>query len=180
MTLFTTRVAAAATLLALCPACRKGDADAARSAAANGSTNADAAAARPLDRLSPDELAAGSALAFGFPMPRRMTINATFRDAVHASGNVTPQALTQYVRDRVIVAHVELAATRTIFPRAKIKGGAPERLYQFDVVSEGPQTLLVIRDVTPPPVVQGLSEAERWRRAGMTPDGKPLNEKQLQ
>ena len=117
---------------------------------------------------------------FGFPMPESMTIRATFADAVHAAGSVTPEALASYVKERVVVAHVELAATRTIFPKARIKGGAADRVYRFDIVGGGPETLLVIRDVTPPPVVQGLSEAERWRRAGMTPDGKPLNEKQLQ
>jgi hypothetical protein len=138
------------------------------------------AASRPIDRLAADELAAGSALAFGFVIPQRMTIRATFPDAIHAAGPVTPQALTNYVRERVSVAHVEVAATRTTFPKARIKGAASERLYQFEIVSEGPETRLVIRDVTPPPVVQGLSDAERWRRAGMTPDGKPLNEKQLQ
>ena len=147
---------------------------------ASGSLGSDAAPARPIDRLAPGELAAGSALAFGFPMPESMTIRATFPDAVHAAGSVTPEALASYVKERVVVAHVELAATRTIFPKARIKGGAADRVYRFDIVGGGPETLLVIRDVTPPPVVQGLSEAERWRRAGMTPDGKPLNEKQLQ
>ncbi len=147
---------------------------------AKASLDSDAASPRPIDRLAPDELAAGSALAFGFAMPERLTIRATFPDAVHAAGSVTPQALASYVKERVLVAHVEVAATRTTFPKARIKGGAADRVYQFEIVSEGPETLLVIRDVTPPPVVQGLSEAERWRRAGMTPDGKPLNEKQLQ
>lgn len=174
----------AATLLAVALAvpcgagCRKSDEDDASSASAR--LGKDAAPARPLDRLAPDELAAGSALAFGFPMPQRVTIRATFPDAVHAAGSVTPHALAAYVKERVVVAHVEMTPTRTIFPKARIKGGAPERVYQFDIVSEGSETLLVIRDVTPPPMVQGLSEAERWRRAGMTPDGKPLNQKQLE
>ncbi|HEY6556314.1 MAG TPA: hypothetical protein VI072_03535 [Polyangiaceae bacterium] len=179
----TTRRAGAlfgAGLALICSAgCRKAGTDA-PSPGASTAIGSDAAAPRPIDRLAPDELAAGSALAFGFPMPQRMTIRATFPDAVHASGSVTPQALAQYVGERVAVAHVEVAATRTIFPKARIKGGAAERVYQFDIASEGPETLLVIRDITPPPVVQGLSQAERWRRAGMTPDGKPLNEKQLQ
>ncbi len=179
----TARRAGALLAAALCllsgAGCRKAG-TLAPSPGASAALASDAAAPRPIDRLAPDELAAGSALAFGFPMPQRMTIRATFPDAVHASGSVTPQGLANYVRERVVVAHVEVAATRTTFPKARIKGGAAERVYQFDIVSEGPETLLVIRDVTPPPVVQGLSQAERWRRAGMTPDGKPLNEKQLQ
>ena len=35
---------------------------------------------------------------------------------------------------------------------------------------------MVVRDRTPPPVEEGLTEEERWRQAGMTPDGKVLPE----
>ena len=31
---------------------------------------------------------------------------------------------------------------------------------------------MTIRDVTPPPVEPGLSEEERWRKAGFSPQGK--------
>ena len=34
---------------------------------------------------------------------------------------------------------------------------------------------LVVRDLTPPPVVPGLSEEERWRRTGLRPNGQPLD-----
>jgi hypothetical protein len=39
----------------------------------------------------------------------------------------------------------------------------------------------VIKDVTPPPPPPpGLSDAERWRAAGLTPDGRPLDPKQFE
>lgn len=150
--------------------------------AAHGASVARPAAsiAHPLDRLAPDELAAGSVSAFGFPVPARMIVERTFPDAVHASGAVTPEALINYVHDRVLVEHIEVGGTRSVFPKARIKGAPSDHVYRIEIVSEGPKTLLVIRDITPPPVVEGISQAERWRRAGMTPDGKPLNPKTMQ
>jgi hypothetical protein len=42
-------------------------------------------------------------------------------------------------------------------------------------------TKLVLTDVTPPPPPPpGLSDAERWRRAGFSPDGRPLDLKRLE
>jgi hypothetical protein len=39
----------------------------------------------------------------------------------------------------------------------------------------------VIKDVTPPPPPPpGLTDAERWRAAGLTPDGHPLDPKKLE
>ena len=39
---------------------------------------------------------------------------------------------------------------------------------------------MVISDVTPLPEDPGTTDADRWRKAGMTPDGKPLDPKHLQ
>lgn len=142
--------------------------------------SAQRAPAAPIDHLAPDELASGSALAFGFSIPERLRIERAFPDAVHASGDVTLGALVKYVQSRVLASHVESGPARAVFHNAKIVGGPADHLYRFEMVSEGPRSLLVIRDMTPPPVVQGLSQAERWRRAGMSPDGKPLNPKQIQ
>src|SRR5258708_2301611 len=74
-------------------------------------------APHPLDRLAPDELAAGSASAFGFPIPARMVVDRFFPDAVHASGQVTPEALLEYVRERVLVEHIEVGGRHDVFPK---------------------------------------------------------------
>jgi hypothetical protein len=137
-------------------------------------------AAKPVDRLAPGELAPGRVQAFGLLLPRELTVEARFHDQVHASGPVTPEALANYVRVRVDVVHVEIGAARTVFPRARIKGGDAQRIYRIEVVPSGPRTRLVIRDTTPPPTVQGISEAERWRRAGMTPSGELVDPKRQQ
>jgi hypothetical protein len=68
-----------------------------------------------------------------------------------------------------------------VFPAARIKDGLPDRIYRIDVLPEFRSTRLVLTDVTPPPPpAPGLSDRERWRRAGFSPDGRPLKPKQLE
>ena len=134
----------------------------------------------PVDRLAPGELEPGTHSAFGLVLPRGMRLERRFPDAVHAAGNVRPDALLRYVRDRVGVPLVEVAPRRTIFERTALKGQPPDKLYRIEIVEDGLRTRLLVRDVTPPPTVQGLTEQERYRRAGITPDGKLLDANKLQ
>lgn len=132
---------------------------------------------RPVDRLAPDELAAGNAEVWGFVVPREMQVEHRYREATHLIGPVKPDALANYVRERVVVSHVEIGAARTIFPDARIKAGKADRVYEFDVIPEPGITRLIIRDTTPPKIQPGLTDAERWRQAGLTPEGRPLDPK---
>jgi hypothetical protein len=161
----------------VCSACRSGD-DAVRQG--SGARAARPASSGAADRLDPGELAAGKTLVFGFSVPREMTVERRFHNEAHLSGSVSQAALIDYVRKRVAAAHVELAGRHSVFDNVRITGGDPQRLYRFEVVPDGTRTRLVIRDVTPPPTVQGISEAERWRRAGLTPDGRLLDPKKLE
>jgi hypothetical protein len=147
------------------------------SSAMSGAASAPSATARPVDRLAPGELAAGSADVWGFAVPREMQVEHRYQEVTHLIGPVAPDALANYVRERVVVSHVEIGAARTIFPNARIKGGASDRVYELDVIPEPGLTRLVIRDTTPPKVQPGLSDAERWRQAGLTPEGRPLDPK---
>lgn len=131
-------------------------------------------AARPLDRLAPGELAPGLVQVFGFVAPRELQLERRFPDAAHLAGTVRAEAVANYVRQRVETERVEIGAARTVFPAARIKGGPPDRIFRIEVVQDGPTTRLVLRDITPPPTTEGLTEEERWRRAGIGPDGKPL------
>lgn len=172
------RVLAALALGALAWGCRSGaDDDAARRSAAR---VAPKQSAEPVDRLLPDELAPGKAVVFGFPVPRQMKVERLYPDAAHIVGNVTPESLANYVRQRVEAIHVEIGAARTVFPAARIKGDATQHIYRIEVVASTGRTQLVIRDITPPPTVQGLTEAERWKRAGLTPDGKIIDPRSLE
>jgi hypothetical protein len=134
--------------------------------------------AKPVDRLLPGELSPGDGHVFGLAVPKGMTIRDRVPDSAFLEGNVPPEALANYVRDRVEVERVEIGVARTVFPNARIRGGAADRSYEIEVVAgNGTPTRLVVRDVTPhgrngPPE---MTEAERWRQAGLTPDGKPLD-----
>jgi hypothetical protein len=135
-----------------------------------------AAVSVPLDRLAPGELAPGKSQVFGFDIPKEMEIKSRGIDRVVLEGEVDANAVVTYVRDRVIVSHVELGAGRTIFPQARIRQGAPDRVYQLEVVPIRRLTQLVIEDVTPKPDPGNLSQEERWKRAGRGPDGKPIRD----
>ncbi len=138
------------------------------------------ASTKPVDRLLPDELAQGKAVVFGFPVPRDMSVERMYPDAVHIAGSVRPEAVANYVRQRVAALHVEIGAARTVFPAARINGDKTHHIYRIEVIASSGRTLLVIRDITPPPTAQGLTEAERWKRAGLTPDGKIADPRSLE
>lgn len=134
------------------------------------------ASAPPVDRLAPGELAVGSAEVWGFHIPKDMHVEYRFKEEVNLVGNVKADALANYVRDRVVVSHVEIGAARTIFPHARIKGGPPDMLFQLEVMPEPGFARLRIKDITPPPPPEpGLSDEERWRKAGLSPKGEPLD-----
>jgi hypothetical protein len=42
------------------------------------------------------------------------------------------------------------------------------------------RTQMVVRDVTPPPVPSGETDEDRWRRAGLRPDGRLLDPKHME
>ena len=135
----------------------------------------------PVDHLAPDELAPGKTEVHGFPVPKGMTIESRLLDRVYLRGRVSPEGLANYVRQHVTVSHVEIAAARTVFPQARIKAGPQDRIFNLEVLPDRNGTRLAIVDVTPPPPPPpGLSDAERWRAAGLTPDGKPLDMKKLE
>ena len=142
-----------------------------------------AASAKPLDHLAPGELAPSQLRVFGLEIPRGMSVRGSFSDVAYLEGDVAPEALANYVRDRVEVENVEIGAARTVFANARIKSGAPERSYQLEIVAKhGQRSELVIHDTTPPPVAPynpSESDAERWRKAGRDPNGKPFDIKDL-
>jgi hypothetical protein len=79
-----------------------------------------------------------------------------------------------YVRKRVDAGRIEIGAARTLFARAHVKGQPDTRSVRIEVVREFDTTMLVVRDTTPPPIPSGLSEDERWHKAGVV-RGKPFD-----
>ncbi|WP_437736214.1 hypothetical protein [Sorangium sp. So ce1335] len=133
----------------------------------------------PVDQALPGELAEGVEQAFGLPIPRRMKVRARFPDAVFAVGEIPAERVANYVRTRVLAGSVETGPAKTIFSRATVKS-APQRMIRIEVVSRAHVSELVIRDETRPPPERGLSVEERWRRNGLTPDGKVLDPTRLE
>jgi hypothetical protein len=140
-----------------------------------------APSAPPADQLRPGELAEGTLSAFGLPLPRRMTVEARFPDAVFAAGAVPVADVVGYVRERVVAERVEVeaTATKTVFTGVTLKR-APTHTLRVEVTAAGERTSLVVRDQTRPPAKQGLSEEQRWRELGLTPQGEPLDPTQLE
>jgi len=164
-------------LLVAAAGCRSQE-NAAEEVAPRGSAATSSAPA--VDRLDPGELAAGKEAVFGFLVPRQMSVERRFHDEALLGGPVSVAALAAYVRKQVTATHIEMTGERTIFENARINAGNAQRSYRFEIVPEGRRTTLLVRDVTPPPTVQGLSDEERWKRAGITPDGKLADPKSLE
>lgn len=136
-----------------------------------------------VDRLAPGELPPGEQALFGLVIPKGMKVQGQFTETGLAWGQVPAEDVANYVRNRVEVERVEVGAARTIFPAVRIKDGPNDHTFRIEVVRESVGTRLIVQDLTPPPAPPpepGLTDAERWRRAGFTPDGKPINLKALE
>jgi hypothetical protein len=144
-------------------------------AAPSAPTHAAASASAPVDRLAPGELAEGTDTAFGLAIPRDLKVERRFDDSITAGAEMPSEWVANYVRRRVDADKVEIGPTRTVFDRARVKGGAPDKLLRIEVVQTPLEAQLVVRDVTPKPIDPGLSEDERWRKAGLSPNGRPLD-----
>lgn len=131
------------------------------------------------DQARSDELAEGPDKAFGLPIPRRMQVTARFPDAVFARGPLDPTSVTRFVRERIVAGSAETWAIKTVFAKATVKD-APQRTLRIEVLSDGNQTELLVRDETRPPAKEGLSQEERWREHGLRPDGTLIDPTHLE
>jgi hypothetical protein len=129
----------------------------------------------PVDRLAPGELPPSQQDLFGLPLPRGMKIDAIFRDTGHASGDLSREEVSNYIRTQVHVTHVELGTARTVFPRVRIPGQPAEQAFRIEVAGRGRQTSLVVTRLATRKPRPPISEAEAWRRAGFHADGTPID-----
>jgi hypothetical protein len=142
------------------------------------SAPAPSASATP-DRLAPDENLNDAPVAFGMPLPSGMHLTRYFTDAAYFSGRVRFEDALAHVRQHVLARDVEMRTRRAVIPQAYIRGDEKQRLFRIAIESTSEGSQVHIQDITPPPVAQGLSDAERWRRAGRNPDGTLLNPKEV-
>jgi hypothetical protein len=132
------------------------------------------ASEKAADRLLPGELAEGRERMMGLAVPRDMRVVRVFDDSAVASGRVDLESVSNYVRKRVDAASAEIGAARTLFPRAHVKGQPDEKVVRIEIVRQIGSTELLFYDITPPVHLPGLSDEERWRKAGVIP-GKPID-----
>ena len=128
----------------------------------------------------PGELAESDVRALGLALPRGMRIERYFNDSVIVKGRILPEPIANYVRQRVEGSTVEIGVARTVFNNAHVKGQPPDKRVRVEVASDQMDTVLLIRDITPPPLDRGLSEDELWRRTGISKDGKIIDPAQMQ
>jgi hypothetical protein len=110
----------------------------------------------------------------GLAVPRDMRLLRVFDDSAVARGRIAADLVSNYVRKRVDASSVEIGAARTVFPRAHVKGQPDSKVVRIEVLMDLDSTEIMLRDLTPPEVPVGLSDEERWRKAGVVP-GKPFD-----
>lgn len=130
------------------------------------------ATAKLSDPPLPDELAEGTANAFGLPIPRDLRVTTRFTDEVTAEGHVATSALTAYVKKRVVPERETLGEGKSVFERATLKS-SPDKVLQIEVVLAGDRARLFVRDVTSKPSAGVVKPTDPWSTPGFDPrDGK--------
>ena len=128
------------------------------------------------DRLAPGELVDGPLHAFELKLPAGIMIREAFTSVVYAWGPVDPMKLANYLRGQVRGGSISVGAAATVFDQVTVPANEGRLLrVRVETTGQGHSAQLEVRDITPPPPVPAADDAERWRRAGMTPDGKLLD-----
>jgi hypothetical protein len=131
------------------------------------------------DRLGPGESLPEAETAFGLVVPRGMRITRYFNDSVYVSGSVPLQDTIEHVQGLVVASNVEITTRSAVFRRVRIKGDRQNRLFRIEIQGNRHESEFRLRNVTPPPLTPGLTEAERWKQAGRNPDGSLIDENQV-
>ena len=137
----------------------------------------------PSDRLGPNEVVEGTEHAFGLPLPRLSRIAARFATSVHVTSSVTPEQLANFVRKRVKEGTVTQGTSSTKLDNV-VPRDDPQKRITIEVrplhTGNGLKSEMVVRDITPPPFDPKLTDEERWKNAGMTPNGQLLDPKKVE
>ncbi len=137
----------------------------------------------PPDHLAPGEVVEGTERAFGLPLPRSSRVAARFADSVHVTSSVTPEQLANFVRARVKEGTVTQGTTSTRLENVIPRDDQAKRL-TIEVRpmrgGNGDRSELFVRNATPPPFDPSLTVDQRWKKAGITPEGKLVDPQHLE
>ena len=159
-----------AALLALTVGCGRSPSDGTPTGAPQGSVGL-APLQPPVDHLAPGELLEGPDHAFGIALPRGLKIDATFATVVYASGALAVDPLVHYFQGHVQDGDLRQGPTSATFNNVRALGGNGPPL-AIHVVFVRERVDVEISDETPPVLPQLPDEAARWKRVGLTPDGR--------
>lgn len=130
---------------------------------------------KPLDHLAPGEAVEGKEQVHGLPLPRLSQIAARLASSTHVTSQLSPEELINFLRARVKEGTVTTGASSTTLVNVIPRNDANKRLtieVRVARAGDGTRSEMIIRDTTPAPVEPGLSDEQRMKKAGLTPDGK--------
>ncbi len=140
-------------------------------------------ASAPVDHLAKGELPEGKGRAFTLPLPLRSEVRATFDKSVHVASTHSREDLANFVRARVKDGNTVTGASETRFDGVHVKAD-PTKTLTIEIrsapIAGEYRSEMVINDVSGLPAEPGLTDEERWRKAGLTPQGKPLDPQHMQ
>jgi hypothetical protein len=121
--------------------------------------------------------------AFTLPLPLHSRITSRFGSTVHVGSGHSLEELASFTRARVKDGKSTSGASETRFDNVVVTTN-PSRVLTIEIrraVGDAEfRSQMAITDVTPAPVNSAESDADRWRKAGLTPDGKLLDPKHMQ
>lgn len=135
----------------------------------------------PVDSLARNELAEGPDKAFGLVLPRQLKVTQRFADVWTAEGDVTVEAMSAYVRARVVDGKATVGASSSVFDQVRTTPDSNRRLrVRIEPAWAGHACKVEVRDVTPAKLPPLATEEDRWREVGMTPQGKVIDPRLLE
>ena len=136
----------------------------------------------PVDRLAPGELPLGTEKAFALPLPITSVVLQSYGGSYFVRTGYSAEEIVNFIRLHVKGGKVVAGTSSTTFTDVVVPA-EPARHLDIDIrrstsLNEA-RTEIRVTDVTPPPDDPNLSEADRWKKVGLTPDGKLLDPKHL-
>ena len=139
---------------------------------------------KPPDHLGPHEAVEGKERAFGLPLPRVSKVEARFETTVHVLSALSPEDLVNFVRARVKDGRTTPGSSSTLLvdvtPLADLQKRLTIEIRPMHGGDASMRSEMVVRDTTPLPIEPGLTEEQRWNKAGLTSDGKVADPSHLQ